>query len=407
MVEKTQRIPKGYKQTEIGIIPEDWEVKRLNDVVVKVIDNRGKTPPYSNNEEIELIETVSISFVNQYPDYSKVTKFVSADVYKNWFRGHPSKGDILISTVGEYSGSSAIMRENKGTIAQNLIALRIKEEVSPDFVFYWTRSRSFREQLDRVLMNQAQPSLRVPWLLNFFLSVPSSKSEQSAIAQVLSNIDALIENLDKLIAKKKAIKKGAMQELLTGKRRLPGFTGKWERKRLGEILDYERPDKYIVKNTEYSDNGLVPVLTANKSFILGYTNEDFRIYRKHPAIIFDDFTTESKYVDFPFKVKSSAIKILKCRDDNSNLKFIYEKMQLIKFPLGDHKRYYISEYQNIEINIPSKLEQSAIAQILSDMDAEIETLEKKRDKCKMIKQGAMQVLLTGKVRLVSIRGESG
>src|SRR3990167_1194603 len=113
-------IKKGYKQTELGVIPEDWGVKQLKDLVSKVIDNRGKTPPYSNNPDIELIETASISFVIQYPNYSKVTKFVSDETYNNWFRGHPIKDDVLVSTVGEYSGSSAIMEENRGTIAQNL-----------------------------------------------------------------------------------------------------------------------------------------------------------------------------------------------------------------------------------------------------------------------------------------------
>jgi len=149
------------------VIPEDWRVEKLKDIVSKVIDNRGKTPPYSDNEDVELIESTSISFVNQYPDYSKITKFVSDYVYKNWFRGHLLKNDILISTVGEYSGSSALMKENRGTVAQNLIALQLKG-VNSAFVFYWTRSNGYKQQLNQVMMSQAQPSLRVPWLLNFF-----------------------------------------------------------------------------------------------------------------------------------------------------------------------------------------------------------------------------------------------
>jgi len=235
---QTETIPAGYKKTEIGIIPEDWEIKKLGEIVINVIDNRGKTPPYLKNGEVELIETVSISFVNQYPDYSKVTKFVTKNVYKNWFRGHPNKNNILISTVGEYSGASAIMGTNRGTIAQNLIALNIKE-INAFYVFYWTRSRFYKNQLKQVMMNQAQPSLRVPWLLNFYLAFPAKKSEQKAIARILSDTDALIESLEKLIAKKKAIKQGTMQQLLTGKKRLPGFSGEWETKELGILLKYE------------------------------------------------------------------------------------------------------------------------------------------------------------------------
>jgi type I restriction enzyme S subunit len=144
----------------------------------------------------------------------------------------------------------------------------------------------------------------------------------------------------------------------------------------------------------------VPVLTAGKSFILGYTNEEHNIFRNLPVIIFDDFTTASQFVDFPFKVKSSAMKILKPVDKYTDLRFVFCEMQLINFKLGDHKRYWISEYQNLKIDIPNTVEQSAIAAVLSDMDAEIDKFEVELSKYKNIKQGMMQNLLTGKIRLV-------
>jgi type I restriction enzyme S subunit len=170
---------------------------------------------------------------------------------------------------------------------------------------------------------------------------------------------------------------------------------------MGDLLDYEQPTKYLVSDTKYNDNNDTPVLTAGKTFILGYTNEENGIFSSNlPVIIFDDFTTAKKYVTFPFKAKSSAMKILKPKSDTVNLRFVFEKMQLIVFPLGDHKRYWISEYQNIEIEVPAPEEQTAIAQVLSDMDAEIEELEQKLDKYKMIKQGMMQELLTGRTRLI-------
>jgi len=179
----------------------------------------------------------------------------------------------------------------------------------------------------------------------------------------------------------------------------------WIWVKLKDVLCYERPDKYIVKSTEYTDKGLVPVLTANKSFILGYTNEDYGIYRKYPAIIFDDFTTESKYVDFPFKVKSSAIKILRPKDNSVDLKFIYERMQLIEFPLGGHKRYYISEYQYNKIPLPPLPEQQKIARILSTWDKAIELVEKLIAAKRRLKKGLMQQLLTGKMRFREFKDE--
>ena len=225
-------------------------------------------------------------------------------------------------------------------------------------------------------------------------------SEQRAIAAVLSDVDGLLGALEKLIAKKRAIKQAVMQQLLTGKTRLPGFSGAWERRRIGDLLYYERPDRYIVQCTEYSDYGNVPVLTANKSFILGYTDEDFGICTNIPVIVFDDFTTDCKYATSPFKVKSSAIKLLRVRQNQAHLRYVFNRMQLIHFPLGDHKRYYISDYQNIELPVPDFNEQRAIAAVLSDMDAEIAALERRRDKTRAIKQGMMQQLLTGQVRLV-------
>ena len=231
----------------------------------------------------------------------------------------------------------------------------------------------------RIILEKAGTSTIPDLNHNDFYSIqiplPPSQTERSAIATTLSDTDALIVKLEALIEKKKNIKHGVMQELLTAKRRLPGFSGKWETKKLGELLDYEQPTEYLVKHADYSDDFSTPVLTAGKTFVLGYTAEESGIFQNLPTIIFDDFTTAIKYVNFPFKAKSSAMKMLIPRSKDVNLKFIFAKMQMIDFQLGDHKRYWISEYQNIEIATPKPDEQNAIASVLSDMDSEIEKLE--------------------------------
>jgi type I restriction enzyme S subunit len=168
----------------------------------------------------------------------------------------------------------------------------------------------------------------------------------------------------------------------------------WKLKKLSDVLDYERPDAYIVKNTSYSNKAKTPVLTANKSFILGYTDEDFGIYENVPVIIFDDFTTDSKFVDFPFKIKSSAIKILKCKDESSDLRFVYEKMKLVKFPVANHKRYYISQYQELEMLFPEKEEQVKIADILGMVDEDIAKTVEVIERTEKLKRGLMQQLFT-------------
>ncbi|OJX39973.1 MAG: hypothetical protein BGO78_14350 [Chloroflexi bacterium 44-23] len=248
-------------------------------------------------------------------------------------------------------------------------------------------------------VGQTMASLNTQIINNIEIFFPPLP-EQHAISEALSDMDALIAAQEALIAKKRAIKQGVMQELLTGKRRLPGFNGEWKEKSIGELLDYEQPTKYIVNSTEYAPNNEVPVLTANKSFILGYTDEIHGIYENVPVIIFDDFTTDKKYVNFPFKVKSSGMKILRQKHKFVDLRFVYEKMQLIDFVIGDHKRYYISEYQHIKISIPVLSEQNAISAIITTIETEIKTLEKKLEKIKLLKQGMMQELLTGRIRLM-------
>jgi type I restriction enzyme S subunit len=231
-----------------------------------------------------------------------------------------------------------------------------------------------------------------PQLQQVFVPVPP-KSEQSAIATALSNADALITSLEELITKKRNIKQGAMRKLLQPKEG-------WEVKKLGDFLDYEQPTDYLVSDTEYNDNNQTPVLTAGKTFILGYTNEEHGIFTNLPVIIFDDFTTAIKYVDFPFKAKSSAMKMLIPKNDKVNLRFVYEIMLQIKYQVADHKRHWIGEYSKIEIIVPpSPEEQNAIATILSDMGNEIEALENKLAKHRKVKLGMIQNLLTGKIRL--------
>ena len=141
---------------------------------------------------------------------------------------------------------------------------------------------------------------------------------------------------------------------------------KWPMVELGEVLDYEQPTKYIVASTNYNNNYKIPVLTAGKSFILGYTNEMKGVFPKEnlPVIIFDDFTTATKYVDFPFKVKSSAMKILHAKKNKGNIKFLFNMIQQIKFNSQTHKRYWISQYSKIKIPLPPlEVQEEIVAEV--------------------------------------------
>ena len=139
--------------------------------------------------------------------------------------------------------------------------------------------------------------------------------------------------------------------------------------KLGDVLEYEQPTKYIVDSVNYEGGFTIPVLTAGKSFILGYTDETTGVFDNLPVIILDDFTTAFHYVDFPFKVKSSAMKILKPVKDKADLKYLYYKMQTITLDTDLHKRYWISKYSQIEIPLPPLPQQQKIASILDAADA--------------------------------------
>lgn len=144
-----------------------------------------------------------------------------------------------------------------------------------------------------------------------------------------------------------------------------------EYKKLGEVLEYEQPTKYIVKSTEYDDSYSIPVLTAGQSFILGYTNEQKGVFdasKDNPVIIFDDFTTSFHWVDFPFKIKSSAMKMLRPKDDSINFKYIHYAMQCIGFVPGEHTRYWISKYSMFTIPVPPLEVQEEIVRILDRFD---------------------------------------
>lgn len=229
-------------------------------------------------------------------------------------------------------------------------------------------------------------------------------SEQKRIVKILSTWDKAISVTEKLLTNSQQQKKALMQQLLTGKKRLLDerggrYGGEWHRAELGAVLDYMQPTPYLVDSTDYNDSYSIPVLTAGKSFILGYTNEEHGIYHAPlPAIIFDDFTTDSKFVDFEFKAKSSAMKILTAKKGVS-AKYIFEAMQMLKFKIGGHQRHWISIYSNLVIPIPDAKEQQKIAAVLSAADAEISTLEKKLACLKDEKKALMQQLLTGKRRV--------
>jgi len=166
-----------------------------------------------------------------------------------------------------------------------------------------------------------------------------------------------------------------------------------------DLLDYEQPTKYIVRSTKYSDAYKTPVLTAGKSFIKGYTNETDGIFDDLPTIIFDDFTTATQFVDFAFKVKSSAMKILVPTNKLVNMKFLYNCIQVNQVRNDTHKRYWISVYAKKKILLPPLAEQHAILakteELFSDLDNGIANFKKAQAQLKIYRQAVLKKAFEG------------
>ena len=398
-------IPQGYKQTELVIIPEDWEVKSFSQIFDMYPNNTY--PRDCMNDSRGVVRNIHYGDVLiKYPTIVDVEKcaipYLNEDV-KIKLQKLVQSGDIIIADTAEDETVGKCVEiknvgNNKIVAGLHTFFCRPTIPFAAGWLGYYINSTNYHNQLIPYITGIKVSSISRTSIQETKLLVPPI-AEQRAIAEALSDVDGLIAALDKKIAKKRLLKQGTMQQLLTGKKRLPGFTDEWKYVALEHLLEYEQPTKYLVQSTDYIESG-TPVLTAGKTFILGYTAETKGIYTNLPVIIFDDFTTDSKYVTMPFKAKSSAMKMLQLKDRRYNLRLVYELMQLIQFPLYDHQRYWISEYSKLQVYIPSDFEeQQAIATILSDMDKEIADLEAQRDKYRLLKSGMMQKLLTGQIRL--------
>ncbi len=372
----------------------DWESKKLKDLTDILKCGVASTPKYVTEGGYPFLSAQNISR-NGEMNYSKVNN-ISDDFYKKISKTKLLKGDILYSRVGASYGVAAIFdREEEYGVYVSLTHIRVNDTLNNIFLKQFLNSPKARIQAEQgVFQGGGVQNLNVGVVEEFNLTLPS-KQEQTKIASFLSAVDEKISQLTQKLELLSQYKQGMMQKLFSQQIRFKADDGsefgEWEIKELGEILDYEQPTKYIVSSTEYKDCYKFPVLTAGKTFILGYTNEVNGIFEasKQAVIIFDDFTTAYKYVDFDFKVKSSAIKILVSK--YANISYIHSALSTIDFPLGEeHKRRWISEYSKQEIPLPCLEEQTKIANFLSAIDQKIEVVAQQIEQAKQWKKGLLQ-----------------
>ena len=404
-------VKKGYKRTEIGVIPADWEAVPLGRLAGCFSGGTPSTvnPRYYGGE----IAWITSSDLNKRRIHG-VRGRITAEGLANSSAKLVDKGTLLLAMYGATAGVCAVS-EIQAAINQAVLAI-VPRSASTEFLFQ--QLLLLKERYIRSYTQGGQPNFSAEIVKSFLVSLPPL-AEQKAIAEALSDVDDLIASLERLIAKKRDIKAATMGQLLTGRTRLPGFTGEWARKRLGEIADIISGGTPRTNEPSYWNGGIKwctpsDITRCARRYLTDTERTISRSGLKESgaallpvgALLLCSRATigELKIAGTPIST-NQGFKSLVCRPGTSN-EFLYYKLLTMKQQMVE--RAFGSTFLEIstrnvfalEVAAPPIEEQTAIAAVLSDMDAEIEALESRLAKTRMLKQGMMQELLTGRTRLV-------
>lgn len=418
----------GYKQTEVGAIPIEWEVKRLGDLST-IKDGTHQTPKYVPFG----VPFYSVEHVTS-GDFAN-TKYISEEEHQFLTRTFKiEKGDILMTRIGSIGDCKLINWEVDASFYVSLALLKIHDGYSAEFIEHYSKSLTFKNEVELHSLPSAIPKkINLGPISDIRVVVPPLQ-EQMAIAKALSDAEALLIALEKLISKKKSIKQAAMQQLLTGEKRLPGFSDDWELKTFGDLFNFS--GGFSASREQLSAEGYCylhygDIHGSSKTSI--NTRDDFldipklniplkRISEssqlKHGDVVFvdaseDDAGTSKHLVienedDIPF---ISGLHTIVAKSKTDALTHAYKhycfqtkaiRQQFMFYAVGT-KVSGISKTNiaKLVLPVPSVPEQNAIAAVLSDIDVELSALEVRRDKTRNIKQAMMQELLTGRTRLIA------
>ena len=415
----------GYKLTEVGVIPEDWECNEIGELALRV--GSGITP--TGGEKI--YKEYGIPFVrSQNIGWGDLLlddlAYITDKTHESFQSSEIKQGDVLLNITGASIGRSAVAdkRLNRGNVNQHVCEIRPTNNLDSYYLNNYLLSANGQKQIDSFQAGGNRQGLNYQQVRSFKVPLPPLP-EQHAIATALSDVDTLITKLDQLIAKKRDIKQATMQQLLTGQTRLPGFSGEWEVKRLGEFgstyggLTGKTKSDFGSGNAFYITfmNIMSNVMINDSEFGMVRINQN----EKQNSVLENDIFFNGSS-ETPEEVGLCAV--LKAKLDNVYLNsfcFGYRLRineiadglflayyfrsnvgrELLKSLAQGATRYNLSKRAllMVEFQLPPFPEQQAIATILSDMDAEITAIESRRDKTRALKQGMMQELLTGRIRL--------
>jgi len=383
----------GYKQTEIGIIPDEWEVMPLKRISpaqsVGLVIN-----PSTYFDEAGTVPMLLGSNIEEGHIRWELARRISEKSNRSLSASRLAAGDLVMVRVG-YPGVTAVVpTEIDGCNCASMMIVRQHSSFDSRWLCSIMNSRHGRSQVEHVQYGTAQKQFNISDAINFSYPVPPL-TEQRSIAEALSGADILIETMEQLLAKKRDLKKGAMQGLLTGKQRLSGLTGTWDTKRLGQLLTIRHGRS---QHDVASENGRFPILATGG--VIG--KADDCLYDGPSVLIGRKGTIDKpRFMDTPFWTVDTLF-YSEVHEPN-NAKFLYYRFCLIDWMQYNEASGVPSlnakTIESIEVQIPSGEEQQSIALLLSDMDAEIAALEEKLEKTLLLKQGMMQELLTGRIRL--------
>jgi type I restriction enzyme S subunit len=409
----------GYKQTEVGLIPREWNVLPCSALSTFItVGIVVKPAQYYVASGIPALRSANIR-EDGVSDADMV--FISERANSLLSKSQVRSGDVLTVRTG-YPGTSAVVppRLSGANCIDILITRPAGALVSPHFLAAWINSSHGRGQVLRNQGGLAQQHFNVGDLRDLLVALPPTKAEQEAIAEALSDADALIESLEQLLAKKHHLKQGAMQELLTGKKRLPGFSDSWVSVRLGELATFSKG--WGLPKSALDPFGGEPCIHYGELFtkykeVIEQIESRTSISTAPVRSTFNDVLMPTSDVTPNGLAKASCVQaegvilggdILVLRVDSSRLyaPFLsyvvrFERDQILQLVTGSTVFHlYAADMKKFAFVLPSTTEQQAIVDILNSMDAEIAALEAKLTKAREVKQGMMQELLTGRIRLV-------
>ncbi len=388
----------GYKMTEVGVIPDDWDVTFVDDIASITTGSKNTQDRVDEGEYPFFVRSQVVERINSYS-----------------FDGE------AVLTAGDGVGTGKIYHYISGKFDTHQRVYRISnfaERVCGYFFFQYF-STFFYDRIMQMTAKSSVDSVRREMIARMPIPLPPTLAEQQAIAEALSDTDALIESLEQLITKKRQIKQGAMQELLTGKRRLPGFSGEWDVKSLGDIVDTDSESLGINTQPFFKFN-YISLEDVDHGFLRDYSEQIFSESpsRARRKLRYGDILVSTVRPNLQSHllftgthgdwVCSTGFCVIRCREGVTHPGYIffhffgsYINKQIEALIAGSNYPAINSrDVRLLQIPFPSYREQTAIATILSDMDAEITALKQKLSKARQIKQGMMQELLTGRIRLV-------